>query len=1049
MSKRKLQQSPNASYDRFRTLFEQSLDAIYIVATDGASIEANQAWHDLFGYTREDLATLKAADIYADPADRADFLRRIADTGFVKDEVRFKRKDGTVFDSERTVVTVKDGSGNVNAYQGIIHDITGRKRAEDALRDSEEKFRALFEQSLDAIYVGTPDGRVVDVNQAWLDLFGYDRADLPRLRSVDFYADPADREDFVRRMSRDGFVKDEVVYKRKDGSRFLCQRYQTARRDASGRVISFHGINRDISALAAAEDALHASEQRFRSLFEQSMDGISIAATDGTSLEANQAWLDLFGYTRDDLASLNAVDVYAEPGVRDSFLKRVNEMGFARDEVRFRRKDGTVFDCERSVMALRDQSGALLGYQAVNRDITERERARSELLQSESKYRALFEHSMDAISLVSPGGLLLDANQTYLDLFGYSKEDIGVANVEGQYVEPSDRTRMLECIVDHDDLVDDPVRLRKRDGAVMDCLRTVVARRDADGAVIGDQSVIRDITAQKKAEEALRRSEAFNRSIVEVIPDIIIKVNAKGEMLDIIASSDDQLAVSRSEAAGKSIVDILSTEDAPRAAKAIEEALRTNSLQTMEYQLEMPSGTRWFEARFQPSRHDEIVALIRDITERKRAEQAVHESEERFSQLAEQSRTWAWEVDFEGLYTYVDRVAEQVIGYHPEELVGKKYFYDLHPETRREEFKTAGLHIVQSGGELAHFENPVVSKDGRTLWFSTSGIPLLGDDGHVLGYRGWDVDITAQRQVALALGESEARFRSLFEQSWDAIYVGTPEGTIIDVNQSWLDLFGYSRDELSRITVLDLYADPSDRSQFLRRITAEGRVQDEVRYKKKDGTVFDCERTVVVRTDAQGRAIAYQGIFRDVSQRNRDRAELERLARFDSLTGILNRRLILERVDEWIVHVRRYKGHLSVVMLDIDHFKQVNDRYGHQVGDRVLADTAHLLQRSLRQTDFAGRYGGEEFLLVLPQTDAAGAAVIAERARVILQGTAMHDAEGGTYGVTASFGVAEWSARNDVDALVGRADAAMYRAKELGRNRVEVAPFPEHAPPEK
>jgi diguanylate cyclase (GGDEF)-like protein/PAS domain S-box-containing protein len=608
---------------------------------------------------------------------------------------------------------------------------------------------------------------------------------------------------------------------------------------------------------------------------------------------------------------------------------------------------------------------------------------------------------------------------------------------------------MLECIVDHDDLVDDPVRLRKRDGAVMDCLRTVVARRDADGAVIGDQSVIRDITAQKKAEEALRRSEAFNRSIVEVIPDIIIKVNAKGEMLDIIASSDDQLAVSRSEAAGKSIVDILSTEDAPRAAKAIEEALRTNSLQTMEYQLEMPSGTRWFEARFQPSRHDEIVALIRDITERKRAEQAVHESEERFSQLAEQSRTWAWEVDFEGLYTYVDRVAEQVIGYHPEELVGKKYFYDLHPETRREEFKTAGLHIVQSGGELAHFENPVVSKDGRTLWFSTSGIPLLGDDGHVLGYRGWDVDITAQRQVALALGESEARFRSLFEQSWDAIYVGTPEGTIIDVNQSWLDLFGYSRDELSRITVLDLYADPSDRSQFLRRITAEGRVQDEVRYKKKDGTVFDCERTVVVRTDAQGRAIAYQGIFRDVSQRNRDRAELERLARFDSLTGILNRRLILERVDEWIVHVRRYKGHLSVVMLDIDHFKQVNDRYGHQVGDRVLADTAHLLQRSLRQTDFAGRYGGEEFLLVLPQTDAAGAAVIAERARVILQGTAMHDAEGGTYGVTASFGVAEWSARNDVDALVGRADAAMYRAKELGRNRVEVAPFPEHAPPEK
>jgi diguanylate cyclase (GGDEF)-like protein/PAS domain S-box-containing protein len=1049
MSKRKLQQSPNASYDRFRTLFEQSLDAIYIVATDGASIEANQAWHDLFGYTREDLATLKAADIYADPADRADFLRRIADTGFVKDEIRFKRKDGTVFDSARTVVTVKDGSGNVTAYQGIIHDITGRKRAEDALRDSEEKYRALFEQSLDAIYVGTPDGRVVDVNQAWLDLFGYDRADLPRLRSVDFYADPADRGDFVRRMTRDGFVKDEVVYKRKDGSRFLCQRYQTARRDASGRVVSFHGINRDISALAAAEDALHASEQRFRSLFEQSMDAINVVAPDGRILEANQAWMDLFGYRRDDLANLSAVDVYAEPGVRDSFLKRVNEMGFARDEVSFRRKDGTVFDCERSVMALRDQSGALLGYQAVNRDITERERARSELLQSESKYRALFEHSMDAISVVSPGGLLLDANQTYLDLFGYTKEDIGFANVEGQYLEPADRTRMLEWIVDHDELVDDPVRLRKRDGAVMDCLRTVVARRDADGAVIGEQSVIRDITAQKKAEEALRRSEAFNRSIVEVIPDIIIKFNAKGEMLDIIAATDDKLYAPREVLLGRRIADIVSPADAVRADQVIKEVLTTQSLQIFEYQLMTPTGKLWFEARLFPLGPTEVVALIRDITDRKRAEQVLRESEERFSQLAEQSRTWAWEVDFNGLYTYVDRVAEQVIGYRPEELVGKKYFYDLHPEAQREEFKTAGLQIIQSGGELAHFENPVVSKDGRIIWFSSSGIPLLGDDGHVLGYRGWDVDITAQRQAALALGESEARFRSLFEQSWDAIYVGTPEGIITDVNQSWLDLFGYSRDELSCVTGLDLYADPSDRSQFLRRIAKEGRVRDEVRYKKKDGTVFDCERTVVVRTDAQGRAIAYQGIFRDVSQRNRDRAELERLARFDALTGLLSRRVILDKADEWIVQTRRYKGHLSVVMLDIDHFKQVNDRYGHQVGDRVLADTAHLLQRSLRQTDFVGRYGGEEFLLVLPRTDAAGAAIISERARVILQGTAMQDDEGGTFGITASLGVAEWRDGNDVDALVGRADAALFRAKEAGRNRVEVAPLPQHPPPEK
>jgi PAS domain S-box-containing protein len=158
--------------ERYRALFEQSMDAIYIVATDGTSIEANQAWLDLFGYTHEDLATLNVADIYADPADRAVFLRRIGKTGFVKDEVRFKRKDGTVLDSERTVVPVKDGSGNVTAYQGIIRDITGRKRAEEALRQANEYLDNLFDRASAPIIVWDPLYRITRFNQAFERLAG-------------------------------------------------------------------------------------------------------------------------------------------------------------------------------------------------------------------------------------------------------------------------------------------------------------------------------------------------------------------------------------------------------------------------------------------------------------------------------------------------------------------------------------------------------------------------------------------------------------------------------------------------------------------------------------------------------------------------------------------------------------------------------------------------------------------------------------------------------------------------------------------------------------
>ena len=205
-------------------------------------------------------------------------------------------------------------------FTTIFHDITARRNTEYALREGEARYRSLFEHSMDAIYIGTPDGRVVDVNQAWLDLFGYSRDDLPGLRAEDFYASPSDRGDFTRRMAETGFVQDVVRYKRKDGTDFDCQRMQVALKDKSGQVVAFQGINRDVSQLTRAEKALRASEQRFRSLFEQSLDAIYVAAPDGSSLAANQAWLDLFGYTREELLGQRPTDLLLDDANRPILL---------------------------------------------------------------------------------------------------------------------------------------------------------------------------------------------------------------------------------------------------------------------------------------------------------------------------------------------------------------------------------------------------------------------------------------------------------------------------------------------------------------------------------------------------------------------------------------------------------------------------------------------------------------------------------------------------------------------------------------------------------
>ena len=168
-----------------------------------------------------------------------------------------------------------------------------------------------------------------------------------------------------------------------------------------------------------------------------------------------------------------------------------------------------------------------------------------------------------------------------------------------------------------------------------------------------------------------------------------------------------------------------------------------------------------------------------------------------------------------------------------------------------------------------------------------------------------------------------------------------------------------------------------------------------------------------------------------------DQEQLERLANIDPLTGLLNRRAILNKLDEYIASSRRYDEKLSIIMLDIDHFKVVNDKYGHMVGDDVLERLSVTIRGRVRDTDALGRYGGEEFLMVMPRTDFSAALMVGERIRVTIAKTEMMDAQGGSFYITVSQGITSHRTGDDRNSMISRADDALYRAKANGRNRVE------------
>ena len=179
--------------------------------------------------------------------------------------------------------------------------------------------------------------------------------------------------------------------------------------------------------------------------------------------------------------------------------------------------------------------------------------------------------------------------------------------------------------------------------------------------------------------------------------------------------------------------------------------------------------------------------------------------------------------------------------------------------------------------------------------------------------------------------------------------------------------------------------------------------------------------------------------WRQIQQAKADQEKLERLANLDSLTGLYNRRVILQRLNERIKYTRRYGDELSLIMLDIDHFKKVNDQYGHLIGDGVLEGIAVLVQRNIRDTDVVGRYGGEEFIIILLKTGLSSALGVAERIRKAIEAAEMKDSEGNVFSVTVSEGVSSYKPAEDERSLISRADDALYRAKENGRNRVEAS----------
>jgi PAS domain S-box-containing protein len=232
-----------------------------------------------------------------------------------------------------------------------------------------------------------------------------------------------------------------------------------------------------------------------------------------------------------------------------------------------------------------------------------------------------------------------------------------------------------------------------------------------------------------------------------------------GLILETNLTAATLLRIERGALVGKRMSAFISKEDQNFYYRCLKKLLDTLQPQECDLRMVGPGGTAFFaHLKIAATRNENAepvcrVALI-DVTAHKRVEETLRESEERYAQLAEQSLTVAWEVDAQGLYTYVSRVSETVWGYRPDELVGRKHFYDMHPESVREASKASAFTVFARKQPFLNFVNALQTKDGRHVWVSTNGTPILNPEGTLLGYRGSDTDITERKSMEERLNES-------------------------------------------------------------------------------------------------------------------------------------------------------------------------------------------------------------------------------------------------------------------------------------------------------
>ncbi|MGD0153123.1 MAG: PAS domain S-box protein [Thermacetogeniaceae bacterium] len=627
------------SEEKYRHLIENSHDIIYTLNPDGVYTFVSPAWTTLLGHPVDQVVGQPFQSfIHADDVVVClDYLRTVIGTGRrqANIECRVRHADGSWRWNTTNGGPLRDRAGTIVGFEGIARDITERKRAEEALRASEEKYRVIFSATGIPATITEEDNTISLVNSEFEIMSGFSKAEIEGRKSwQEFYTEDAlasmARYHKLRRVDPDAAPKQyEAEFITRSGD--VKQVIVTVSMIPGTKLSSAFFL--DISAIRQAEKAVKQSEEKFRTLFEEAPIGIDISRA-GKILMANQAYLDMFGYASfAELEGKPLLDQVA-PQCRSQIKEIVANREQGKEspstlETVGLRKDGSRFPFDIFAACIKLQDGpATIGYFS---DITERKLGEEALKQSEEKYRSLVENLNDVIYAIDANGYCTFISSAIERMTGYSAEEY-IGKLFVSYFHPEDKPGSLEQFRLTIGGQVEPAELRtlKKDGTYV-YIRSLLRVVDENGqlSLVG---VLYDVTELKQVEDKLRQRAAELQAVFQALPDLFLRLGADSTILELLPGSPDDLYMTPEELFGKRIQDIFEPLS-QQFQQAIDQVLQTRSLVIMEYPLTLKGELKFFEARCFPLLEDQVIMVVRNITERKRTEDDLEKHREHLEEL--------------------------------------------------------------------------------------------------------------------------------------------------------------------------------------------------------------------------------------------------------------------------------------------------------------------------------------------------------------------------------------------------------------------------------